>query len=86
MIILEPQADTLFVMAGLDVVYGQTGQVIAGGTPIGLMGAPLDENNTTLSPDRDGTGTDRSETLYIEVRQDNTPQNPSDWFRTDKDG
>ncbi len=85
-IILEPQADTLFVIAGLDVVYGQTGQVIAGGTPIGLMGDPSGEINTTLSPDRDGTGTDRSETLYIEVRQDNTPQDPSDWFRTDKDG
>lgn len=85
-IILEPQADVLFVIAGLDVVYGQTGQVIAGGTPIGLMGAPPDENNTTLSPNRDGAGTDRTETLYIEVRQDNTPQDPSKWFRTDKDG
>ncbi|MGJ8626912.1 MAG: murein hydrolase activator EnvC family protein [Sulfitobacter sp.] len=85
-IILEPQADTLFVLAGLDVVYGQAGQVIAGGTPIGLMGGQSDENNTTLSPDREGTGTDRTETLYIEVRQDNTPQDPSDWFRTDKDG
>ena len=85
-IILEPQADVLFVIAGLDVVYGQTGQVIAGGTPIGLMGAPPDKNNTTLSPNRDGAGTDRTETLYIEVRQDNTPQDPSKWFRTDKDG
>jgi septal ring factor EnvC (AmiA/AmiB activator) len=85
-IILEPQADTLFVMAGLETIYGETGQVIAGGTPIGLMGAPAGENNATLSPNRDGTGTDRSETLYIEVRQDNTPQDPSDWFRTDKDG
>ncbi|MGJ8615894.1 MAG: murein hydrolase activator EnvC family protein [Sulfitobacter sp.] len=85
-IILEPQADTLFVMTGLDVVYGQAGQVIAGGTPIGLMGGQSDENDTTLSPDREGSGTDRTETLYIEVRQDNTPQDPSDWFRTDKDG
>jgi septal ring factor EnvC (AmiA/AmiB activator) len=85
-IILEPQADVLFVLAGLDVVYRQTGQVIAGGTPIGLMGAPPGENDTTLSPNREGTGTDRSETLYIEVRQDNTPQDPTVWFRTDKDG
>tara|TARA_R110002074_G_scaffold10912_14_gene40864 strand:+ start:3952 stop:5082 length:1131 start_codon:yes stop_codon:yes gene_type:complete len=85
-IILEPQADTLFVMAGLDVVYGQTGQVIAGGTPIGLMGGAQYENDTALSPNREGAGTDRTETLYIEVRQDNTPQDPSDWFRTDKDG
>ncbi len=85
-IILEPQADTLFVLAGLDVVYGTAGQVIAGGTPIGLMGTPLSENDTISSPNREGTGPDRSETLYIEIRQDNTPQDPSDWFRTDKDG
>ncbi len=85
-IILEPQADTLFVLAGLDVVYGTAGQVIAGGTPIGLMGGQTDGNDTTLSLGREGTGPDRSETLYIEVRQDNTPQDPSDWFRTDKDG
>ena len=37
-IILEPQAGTLFVLAGLEVVYGQAGQVIARGTPVGLMG------------------------------------------------
>jgi len=38
-----------------------------------------------MSPNGEGTGTDRTETLYIEVRQDNTPQDPADWFRTDKD-
>ena len=85
-IILEPQADTLFVLAGLDVVYGETGHVIAQGTPIGLMGGPAAETSDVLSPDSEGTGTDRSETLYIEVRQDNIPQDPADWFLTDKDG
>jgi septal ring factor EnvC (AmiA/AmiB activator) len=85
-IILEPQADTLFVLAGLDVVYGEAGQVIAQGTPIGLMGGPMAENSDALSPNGEASGTDRSETLYIEVRQDNIPQDPADWFRTDKDG
>ncbi len=85
-VILEPQVDTLFVLAGLDTVYGQAGQVIAGGTPIGLMGGPQGELDGAMSPIGDGSGTERSETLYIEVRQDNTPQDPSDWFRTDKDG
>ncbi len=85
-IILEPQANTLFVLAGLDVVYGTAGQVIASGTPIGLMGGATEENGTATSPRREGTGTDRTETLYMEVRQDNSPQDPSDWFRTDKDG
>ncbi|MDF3415272.1 peptidoglycan DD-metalloendopeptidase family protein [Sulfitobacter sp. M57] len=85
-VILEPQANTLFVIAGLDVVYGETGQVIAGGTPIGLMGGAIAQTGEELSPLREGAGTERSETLYIEVREENTPQDPELWFRTDEDG
>ncbi|MGB3246005.1 MAG: peptidase M23 [Sulfitobacter sp.] len=85
-IILEPQADTLFVFTGLDVVYGDAGQVIARGTPIGLMAGAQAAIGGPLSPLREGAGTERSETLYIEVRQDNVPQDPQTWFRTDKDG
>lgn len=82
--ILEPRAYTLFVLAGLETVYGEIGQVIAAGTPIGLMGGV--DAGSQLSTDGDGTGAARSETLYIEVRQDNVPQDPASWFRTDKDG
>ena len=82
--ILEPRADTLFVLAGLETVYGEIGQVIAAGTPIGLMGGV--DAGSELSTDGDDTGAARSETLYIEVRQDNVPQDPESWFRTDKDG
>jgi len=85
-VILEPQANTLFVIAGLDVVYGEAGQVIAGGAPIGLMGGATAEIGEELSPLREGSGTERSETLYIEVREENTPQDPALWFRTDEDG
>lgn len=84
--ILEPQADMLIVLAGLDLVYGEAGQVIAEGTPLGLMGGPAAPVSGELSTDGDDTGTERSETLYMEVRLDNEPQNPEDWFRTDKDG
>ncbi|MFD2739637.1 murein hydrolase activator EnvC family protein [Sulfitobacter aestuarii] len=85
-VILEPQVDTLFVLAGLDVVYGQAGQVISAGTPIGLMGVPAGQEGAELSNQGDGSGIDRSQTLYLEVRQNNTPLDPQDWFRTDKDG
>jgi septal ring factor EnvC (AmiA/AmiB activator) len=85
-LILEPQADTLFVLTGLDVVYGAAGQVIAPETPVGLMGGTQMAQSGALSPLREGAGTERTETLYIEVRQDNVPQDPTDWFRTDKDG
>lgn len=84
-VILEPQANTLFVFAGLNIVYVKTGEVIAAGTPIGLMGGAAAENSTSLSPLREGTGTERTETLYIEVRVDNTPKDPAKWFQTDED-
>ena len=89
--ILEPQTDILFVFAGLKITYGQSGQIITEETPLGLMGglkitASADNINTGLSTVGDGAGNGRLETLYIEVRQQNVPQDPVSWFRTDKDG
>lgn len=84
-IILEPQAGLLMVFAGLDVVYGQTGEVLPGGSPVGLMGGADFDAGTILSQISDDTGAAQSETLYIEVREDNTPVNPQAWFQTDKE-
>lgn len=84
--ILEPQAGTLFVFAGLGEVFGEAGQVIPSGTPVGLMGGSSPENGAILSTTSDGTGTDRSETLYIEVREGGTAVNPETWFESDEDG
>jgi len=86
LIILEPQPGLLFVFSGLQEVFGNTGQVIPEGTPVGLMPGEMPEIGAILSTSGDGTGTDRSETLYIEVRQDNSPVDPESWFRTGKDG
>lgn len=86
LVILEPQPGLLFVFSGLQEVYGNTGQVIPEGTPVGLMPGETPEIGAILSTSSDGTGTDRSETLYIEVRQDNSPVDPELWFRTSKDG
>ncbi|APG48456.1 murein hydrolase activator EnvC family protein [Phaeobacter porticola] len=85
-VILEPQSDTLFVLSGLAEVYGAAGEVIPAGTPVGLMGGKNPEIGTILSLSGEGAGTDRTETLYIEVRMDNSPVDPETWFRTDKDG
>lgn len=84
--ILEPQADTLFILSGLAEVYGEAGEVIPAGTPVGLMGGTVPEIGAILSLSGDGTGTERSETLYIEVREGGSPVDPETWFRTDKDG
>lgn len=82
-IILEPQSGILLVFAGLDVVYGQAGEVMPGGSPVGLMGGT--EGDLLTSADAQQTGAKRTETLYIEVRQDNSPVDPLSWFKTDKE-
>ena len=84
-LILEPQKDTLFVLAGLAQVYGKIGQVVPAGSPLGLMGGQTPQIDAILSQSRDGTGIDRTQTLYIEVRQGNTPVDPLDWFTSQKD-
>lgn len=84
-VILEPQKDTLFVLAGLAQVYGDTGQVVSAGTPLGLMGGDTPQIGAIMSQSKDWAGTDRTETLYIEVRQGNAPVDPLDWFTSQKD-
>ncbi len=85
-VILELQPDMLVILSGLREVYGEAGQVIPEGTPVGLMGGAGPEIGALLSPTGDGTGEDLSETLYIEVRENNRPVDPETWFRTDKNG
>ncbi|GAA6208948.1 peptidoglycan DD-metalloendopeptidase family protein [Cognatishimia sp. WU-CL00825] len=85
-IVLEPQPGLLFVLAGLATVFGDVGEVVPSGTPVGLMGGIDPEIGAILSQSSEGTGQDRTETLYIEVRQGKTPINPEDWFLTNKDG
>lgn len=85
-VILEPQPDMLIILSGLAEVYGEAGQVIPAGTPVGLMGGKVPESGAILSLSGDGTGTERTETLYIEVREGGSPVDPETWFRTDKDG
>ncbi len=84
--ILEPQPDTLFILSGLAEVYGDAGQVIPEGTPIGLMGGQAPEAGAILSLSSEGAGTDRSETLYIETRMENSPVDPETWFRIGQGG
>ncbi len=84
--ILEPEPSVLFVLSGLQDVFGEAGQVIPAGAPIGLMGGSAPESGAILSTSSDGTGGGRSETLYIEVREGGSPVDPESWFQTDKDG
>lgn len=83
--ILEPKSGLLMVLAGLDVVYGRTGEVIAEGAPLGLMGGKEAAVGEILTQVGDGTGSDLSQSLYLEVREDNKPVNPESWFRTQRE-
>jgi septal ring factor EnvC (AmiA/AmiB activator) len=80
-IILEPQAEVMFVLAGLDTVFGEAGQVLPAGSPVGLMGGGADNK---MSPSGEGAGAGRTETLYIEVREGDVPEDPLRWFTNDK--
>ena len=79
--ILEPTSDRLLVLAGLAQVYGDVGDVLPAGSPVGLMGGADPKLSAFLSNLSEGGGTERTETLYIEVRTDNTPVDPALWFR-----
>lgn len=78
--ILEPGGGYLLVLAGLDTVYGQVGDVIAAGAPIGQMGGPAQDSADILAPATDGGGTAGSETLYLELRHEAQPEDPTSWF------
>jgi len=84
-IILEPGPGILFVLAGLDVVYGSAGDVISVESPLGLMGGKEPSGEANLLTGAEGTGSGRPETLYIEIRVDNAPVDPAPWFRALKD-
>lgn len=84
-VILELRPETLVILAGLDITYGAPGQILTEGTPVGVMGGTLLTSDTAALTDTEGAGTVRPETLYIEVREQNTPQDPLDWFGAGED-
>jgi septal ring factor EnvC (AmiA/AmiB activator) len=75
-IILEPATDVLVVLAGMKRVFGSVGQVLEAGDVVGLMGG----SDLILSETTQVGGTPRSETLYIEIRENDAPVDPAEWF------
>ncbi|MBE2275537.1 MAG: peptidoglycan DD-metalloendopeptidase family protein [Rhodobacteraceae bacterium] len=74
-IVLEPGDGYLMVLAGLDTVYGEVGEVVATGAPLGLMGG-------ADPADPAGAGAQGTETLYLELRLGAAPVDPTEWFAT----
>jgi len=78
--ILEPSDGYLLVLAGLNQVYGEIGEVLQAGMPVGLMGGNTPSNSNFLSLSSDSAGSSRTETLYIELRHGKEPVDPELWF------
>lgn len=83
--ILEPQAGYLLVLAGMATVFGETGDVLATGAPLGIMGGEDEANAALAAGTQEGSGAERTETLYIEIRQGGKPVDPGPWFMETKD-
>ncbi|GAB5447014.1 murein hydrolase activator EnvC family protein [Gymnodinialimonas sp.] len=84
-IILEPQADYLLILAGAGDLFVTAGELVPSGAPLGLMpDAAGDTDGDTeeelIVSDALGGGVEPTETLYIELRQGGSPVNPMQWF------
>jgi septal ring factor EnvC (AmiA/AmiB activator) len=79
-IILEPEADYLLVVAGLAMLFVRAGELLTGGAPVGLMPGPAATGEELILPESQGGGAILSETLYLELRQAGRTVDPSDWF------
>ena len=82
--IAEPARGYLLIFAGLSQVFGEVGDVLKAGDPVGLMGgteAPAQEFGSQFVSDAArGAEAGRSETLYLELRRGNETLDPADWF------
>ena len=79
-VILEPHAGELLILAGLGETYAARGEIVSKGAPLGQMGGFTGTTQQNLiETARDG-GQRRSETLYIEVRQAGDAVDPATRF------
>ena len=82
--IVEPARGYLMIFAGLAQVFGEVGDVLKAGDPVGLMGgaeAPAQEFGAQFVADAArGDQAGRSESLYLELRRGNETLDPAEWF------
>ena len=80
-IVLEPGGGYLLILAGLDTVYGEVGEVLAPGAALGLMGGGDATVGAEFLTDAEiGGGVQGTQTLYMELRQGADPVDPAEWF------
>jgi len=79
-IILEPAADWLIVLAGLDMSEREVGETVLAGDRLGDLGAPLPEGAEFMLDAEGRERQIRTSTLYVEMRGEGEPVDPAPWF------
>jgi murein hydrolase activator len=82
-IIIEPEADYLLVVAGLGDLFVEAGQLLPGDAPLGLMPGPEGAGDDLILPVAEAGGRFFPETLYVEIREGGRPVDPAAWFALD---
>lgn len=84
-VILEPGKGYLLILAGLTQSFGEVGEVVDKGAPLGLMGGTAPNADAFLNAAANGGGGNQQESLYIELRQGDIPVDPAQWFATNRE-
>lgn len=78
--VLEPGGGYLLILAGLGTVYGEVGEVVTPGAPVGLMPGGGTSVAGLLAEGQNDGGASGTETLYLELRLGAQPVDPTEWF------
>ena len=78
MVLLEPGEGYLIILGGLETLYPRTGDVVAQGTALGTLPGGLARGGDEFV--QDDPVSVRSETLYVETRENGQAIDPARWF------
>jgi septal ring factor EnvC (AmiA/AmiB activator) len=78
--VIEVREDVLIVLAGLATLSARTGDRLAAGDFVGLLGGRQVSAQEFLMLPGSGNGETPAETLYIELRHGHGPVDPAPWF------
>lgn len=79
--ILEPEAGSLVILAGMKTSFVRLGEIVSAKAPIGLMGGKQTSKQKKLNGSLQESGQLGQETLYMEVRQGRAPVDPAALLR-----
>ncbi len=80
-VVLEPEAGTLLILAGMARLFRAEGDVLTTGDPVGFLGGTETADEELLIEASTETGVQANETLYIELRKDGESVDPAPLFK-----